>query len=178
MKRKRQMLGKPCTHLCLRQDIQYIQISLHTLLLPYLMEITKSTIRNTIYAMHNTMWNNPISHTTTNRHVLVGFDFETVSCCDQLVFGPTHSRGGTLDLPTGDPDLVRVAVVALINNSDNSSPSAFISMAQAVPNLWVSMKVFLKHQVNWNTVCGEIQDLPWRDIWSADNPVVVLNEHL
>ena len=49
-----------------------------------------------------------------------------------------------------------------------------ISMAQAVPNFRVSRKVFLKHQVNWNTVCGVIQNLPWL----ADNPVVVLNEHL
>ena len=51
-------------------------------------------------------------------------------------------------------------------------------MAQAVPNLCVSRKVFLKHQVNWNTVCGAIQDLPWRNIWLPDNPVEVLNEHL
>ena len=51
-------------------------------------------------------------------------------------------------------------------------------MVQAVPNLSVSRKVFLQHQVNWNTVCGEIQDLPWRNIWLADNPVEVLNEHL
>ena len=51
-------------------------------------------------------------------------------------------------------------------------------MAQAVPNFCVSRKVFLKRQVNWNTVCGAMQDLPWRNIWSADNPVVVLNEHL
>ena len=42
----------------------------------------------------------------------------------------------------------------------------------------VSRKGFLKHQVNWNTVCGEIQDLPWHNIWLADNPVEVLNEHL
>ena len=28
------------------------------------------------------------------------------------------------------------------------------------------------------TVCGAIQDLPWRNISSADNPVDVLNEHL
>ena len=42
----------------------------------------------------------------------------------------------------------------------------------------VSRKVFLKHQVNWNTDCGAIQDLPWRYIWLADNPVEVLNEHL
>ena len=51
-------------------------------------------------------------------------------------------------------------------------------MAQAVPNLCVSRKVFLKHQVNWNLVCGEMLDLAWRNIWSADNPVEVLNEHL
>ena len=51
-------------------------------------------------------------------------------------------------------------------------------MAQAVPNLCVSRKVFLKHQVNWNTVCGAIRDLPWSNIWLADNPGHVLNEHL
>ena len=42
----------------------------------------------------------------------------------------------------------------------------------------VSRKVFLKHQANWNTVCGAMQDLPRHNIWSADNPVEVLNEHL
>ena len=65
-----------------------------------------------------------------------------------------------------------------IGNSDHSSLSAVISTAQAVPNLCVSRKVFLKHQVNWNTVCGAMRDLPWRNIWSSDNPVEVLNEHL
>ena len=79
---------------------------------------------------------------------------------------------------TDVPDLVRVVVVAQIGNSDHSSLSAVISMAQAVPNLCVSMKVFLKHQVNWNTVCGAIRELPWRDIWLSDNPVEVLNKHL
>ena len=42
----------------------------------------------------------------------------------------------------------------------------------------VSRKVFLKHNVNWNTVCGAVQDMPWRNIWLADNPFEVLNEHL
>ena len=51
-------------------------------------------------------------------------------------------------------------------------------MSRAVLNLCVSRKVFLKHQVNYNTVYGAMQDLPWRNIWSADNPVQVLNEHL
>ena len=110
-----------------------------------------------------------------------------VSGCDQLVVGPTHTRGGTLDLLMTDvPDLVRVAV-APIGNSDCStdaetlqrcSMSAVISMAQAVPNLCVSRKAFLKHQVNWNTVCGAIRELPWHNIWLSDNPVEVLNENL
>ena len=51
-------------------------------------------------------------------------------------------------------------------------------MAQAVPNLCVSRKVFLQHQVNSNTVCGAMQDPPRCKIWSADNPVEVFNEHL
>ena len=53
-------------------------------------------------------------------------------------------------------------------------------MAQAVPNLCVSRKVFLKHQVNWNTVCGAnaIWELPWRNIWLSDNPVEVSQKHL
>ena len=51
-------------------------------------------------------------------------------------------------------------------------------MAQAVPNLWINRKVFLKHEVNWNTLGGALQVLPWHNIWSADNPVEVLNEHL
>ena len=72
---------------------------------------------------------------TTNRHGVASFDFATVSGCDQSVVRPTHTRGGTLDLLMTDiPDLVRVAVVAPIGNSDNSSLSAVISMAQAVPN--------------------------------------------
>ena len=87
--------------------------------------------------------------------------------------------GGTLDLLMTDvPDLLRVAVVAPISNSDHSFLSAVISMAQAVPNLCVSRKVFLKHQVHWNTVCGAIRELPWGNIWLSDIPVEVLNEHL
>ena len=105
--------------------------------------------------------------TTTNRHGVAAFDFATVSGCDQLVIGPTNARGGTLDLLMTDvPDLVRVAVVAPIGNSDHFSLSAVISMAQTV-----SRKVFLKHQVNCNTVCGAIRELPWRNICLSDNPI-------
>ena len=52
--------------------------------------------------------------TTTNRHGVAAFDFATVFGCDQLVVGPTHARGGTLDLMTYVPDVVGGAVVASI----------------------------------------------------------------
>ena len=35
---------------------------------------------------------------TMNRHGVAAFVFATVSGCDHLVVGPTHARGGTLDL--------------------------------------------------------------------------------
>ena len=79
---------------------------------------------------------------------------------------------------TDVPDIVLVSVVAPIGNSDRFSLSPVISMAQAVQKLCVSWKVFIKYQINFNTVCGAMQDLPWRNIWSADNPVEVMNEHL
>ena len=111
---------------------------------------------------HHQEW---LGSTNTNRHGVAAFDFTTVSGCDQLVVDLTNSRSGTLDLLMTDvPDLVRAAVAAQIGNSDHSSLSAVISMAQAVPNLCVSRKVFLKHQDNWNTVCGAIRTLPWRNI--------------
>ena len=107
---------------------------------------------------HHQEW---LGSTTTNRNGVAAFDFATASGCDQLVVGPKHARGGTLDLLMNDvPDLVLVAVVAPIGNSNHSSLSAVISMAQAIPNLCVSRKVFLKQHVNWNTVCGAIRELP------------------
>ena len=73
--------------------------------------------------------------TTTNRHGVAAFDFATVSDCEQLVVGPTHARGGTLDLLITDvSDLAQVSV-APIGNSDYSSLLAVILMAQEVPNL-------------------------------------------
>ena len=44
---------------------------------------------------HHHEW---LGSTTTNRHGVAAFDIATVSDCDQLVVGPTHARGGTLDL--------------------------------------------------------------------------------
>ena len=68
---------------------------------------------------HHQEW---LGSTTKNRHVVATFDFATVSCCDQLVVGPTHARGKTLNLLMTDvPDLVWDAVVVPIGNSDHSS---------------------------------------------------------
>ena len=107
---------------------------------------------------HHQEW---LGSTTTNRNGVAAFDFASVSGCDQLVVGQTHARGGTLDLLMTDiPELVRISVVAPIGNSDHCTLSAVISVTQAVPNLCVRRKVFLKPQVNWNTVCGAMQDLP------------------
>ena len=44
---------------------------------------------------HHQEW---LGSTTTNRSGVAAFDFATVSSCDQLVVGPTHALGGTLDL--------------------------------------------------------------------------------
>ena len=71
-----------------------------------------------------------LGSTTTNRHGVAAIEFATVSGCDQLVIGPTHARGGTLDLLMTDVSvLVRVAVVAALGSSDHSSLSIAISMA-------------------------------------------------
>ena len=44
---------------------------------------------------HHQEW---FGFTATNRHGVAGFDFATVSGLYQSVVGPTHARGGTLDL--------------------------------------------------------------------------------
>ena len=91
---------------------------------------------------HHQEW---LGSTTTNRHGVASLDFAMVSGCDQVVTGPTHARGGTLDLLMTDvPNLVQVTVVSPLG----SSLSTAISTVQAVPGLCVSRKVFLKHRVN------------------------------
>ena len=46
---------------------------------------------------HHQEW---LGSATKNCHGVAAFDSETVSGCDELVVGPTHARGGTLDLLT------------------------------------------------------------------------------
>ena len=68
---------------------------------------------------HHQEW---MGSTTTNRHGVAAFDFATVSGGVQLVVGPTHARGGILDLLMTDvPDLVRVAVDPYCGQGHQSS---------------------------------------------------------
>ena len=109
--------------------------------------------------------------TGTNPRGVAACDFVTVSDCDQLVVVSTIAHGGTLGLLVTDvPFLEQIAVLATIGNSDHTTLSVVITMEQAVPNLYVSRNVFLKHQINLNIVCGGVHNLLWHNIWSAENP--------
>ena len=80
---------------------------------------------------HHQEW---LGSTTMNLHGVATLEFATVSGCDQLVIGPTHALGGTLDhLMTDVTDLVPVTVVAQQGSWDPLL-SVAISMAQAIPN--------------------------------------------
>ena len=65
-----------------------------------------------------------LGSTTPNRHMVLQ-PLTSQLClhgCEQLVIGPIHARGGTLDLLMTDfPDVVRVAVVTLIDKSNHFS---------------------------------------------------------
>ena len=39
-----------------------------------------------------------LDSTTTNRHCVAAIDLSNVTGCEQLFVGPTHARGGPLDL--------------------------------------------------------------------------------
>ena len=81
-----------------------------------------------------------LDSTIRNRPLVAAFDFASVFGCDQLVVGPTHARGGTLNLLMADVlDPLQIAVVTPIGNSDDSPLPAVILMPQSVPNLCVSI---------------------------------------
>ena len=67
----------------------------------------------------------------------------------QSVVSLTHAGDGTINLLLTDVlDLIRMTAVVPLGSSDHSSLTAVLSMAQAVPYLYFSRKVFLKYQVN------------------------------
>ena len=68
-----------------------------------------------------------------------------MSGCDQFIVHKIHGRGGTHNLLITEVyGLVLVAVVSTIGNSDHSSLSAVISMAQVIPNFCVKGNNFFK----------------------------------
>ena len=96
---------------------------------------------------------------TTNRHGVVAFEFERQSLC--IGCSLTHAGCGTLDLLMTDvADKLRVAVVKHPSNLDHSYLAMDNSKAHAIPYMCLSWKVFLKHHINRDTVCGAIQDIP------------------
>lgn len=65
----------------------------------------------------------------TDAHGRAALDFANVSCCTQLVSGPTHQAGNCLDLVLSDaPDVVRVEVKAPLGSSDHSSISIQLNL--------------------------------------------------
>ena len=91
---------------------------------------------------HHMEW---LGSTTTNIHGVAAFDCADGSGCDQLVFGTTHARGGTLDLLMSDvPDLVGWCDY----NSTNVCPCACrkrrlilgdkLSYTTGLPHAWFS----------------------------------------
>ena len=120
-----------------------------------------------------------LGSTRTDSHGRNLLDFATSSDCRQLVTGPTHRLGGTLDLLlTNVPDLCRVTTNAPIGNSDHSSISTTILTHQHVPNFCVSKTVYQKSRISWDTIRDAFSNLPWSVIIGSDQPVTLLNQHI
>ena len=101
----------------------------------------------------------------TNAHGVAALDFATLSDCTQLVRGPTHRNGGTLDLILSNmPDLCRVTVGCCIGKSDHNFVSLTINLSARVPGFDSAQRVPLKTRVNWARVSAAIADMPWGTI--------------
>ena len=55
--------------------------------------------------------------------------------------------------------------------------SVEMTVAQTAPNFILNRQDY-ETPSQLDHSCGAIPNLPWRSIWSADNPGEVLNEHL
>ncbi len=115
----------------------------------------------------------------TDAHGTAARDFADVSGCDQLVSGPTHERGGTLDLLFTDvPDLVTVSVRAPVGGSDHSALSFVVKTNQSVPCAVIRKKILLKNRINWDNIERAVRAIPWPDVRRGDDPIAILNDHL
>ena len=77
--------------------------------------------------------------------VFAAYDFASSAACCQLVDGPTHIAGGTLDLVLTDiPDLVKVVVGSPVGTSDHSALLMELSLNQTVPHSDIRREVYLE----------------------------------
>ena len=115
----------------------------------------------------------------TDIHGRTALDFSTQAGCDQLVRGPTHVRGGVLDLLMTDvPDLVTVSVSSPIGGSDHSSLSVRVNVRQRIPDITVRKEVFLKSRVDWDAVTASVKAMPWREIRMSLDPGARLDQNI
>ena len=77
-----------------------------------------------------------------------------------MVFQPMTSQQCLVVWVASTTHMGSIGCSTHISFSDHYSLSSVILMVRAFPNLSVSIKVLLKHNVNWNTICGAIHDLP------------------
>ena len=69
------------------------------------------------FNFHHSDW---LGSHSTDAHGRAAYDFVNLTNCSQLVRGPTHVAGGTLDLVMSDvPELVDVVVGSSIGASDH-----------------------------------------------------------
>ncbi len=67
---------------------------------------------------HHQEWLNSIS--PRNQHGRAALDFSSLSTCEQIIEGPTHTSGNSLDLLTDVPSMVSVQVVLPVVNTAHS----------------------------------------------------------
>ncbi len=126
---------------------------------------------------HHREWLESVS--PTDFHGRTAPDFANVSGCSQLVAGPTHLVGNSLDLVLTDvPEIVMVTDMAPLGTSDHSAISIQLNLRKNSPAHIVTKEVFLKGRVYWSSVREDVSRIRLGPILSNPDPVSVLNEEL
>ena len=125
---------------------------------------------------HQREW---FSSAVTDTHGSAALDFSNLSNTDQLIRDPTHSAGGCLDLVFTDVTALTEATVgAPIGRSDHSHIALRLKVAQNIPDVVVSQKVFLKSRANWDGIDADLKNIRWSLIYRDPSPASRLNEAL
>ena len=103
-------------------------------------------------------------------------DFFKLSGCEQLVRCPTRISANRLDLVTTNaPDLVDVVVGTPLGTSDHCFFSCVLRVEQSEPEFNVRSTVFLKHRINWDSVCSAVRRFIWSTILKSADPLVAFD---